>query len=1405
MRVQLTVGRQGMVPVHLLWDPIALRPNCTEDGANITVAQLLEQINEVIPLEAVEWGLEDYVVEVNGFECLHFCSLSILKEDDHVSVRPLQTSDLRFRRVSGRHQISWDGKHLIDGVAFGRPFLRRSDRPPIKIPPRKRIRLTYNDDEEVESLTRPDKNQQALARLNSNDADNEESDDDDDADDGDYELSVGDDMGLASELKDLNQESEDFERGLQNAWRRAISDGAMDYATTIPNSRKRRREEGLGIYEREPVDVSYRSETQYIGEYHNPLLDQYYKDEPVPPRHQSAKQNTTSKLRGGMNVLQAKRSKINSVSRRSSSASSKSVRFKGEDLETPATIRGVSDSEAEDDEDFEPDGGVATDSTESNKENVQPGKKIRQLKVVHEDKDESSIDPETSSVSSDTDSESSYTSSSLNSSSDSSTSSEETGSDHQHAEVDDSPKRSFHLPKSSVKQSSVQSKQEQQAHTSVPPGRGQSKTQKRNERRRINKKIKYMQSIGVLSSTATVHDYNSWVGARENVHSHNEPLSRTEAHTQATDSAEAFETKKNALIDSIQSDRVDIHGDGTDGKGSFDKNPVEQSSPHISRVPQAEINGSPLSTEQVAPLRNENCFNGEEIVPHELQTQVLSSLQANEVPHTTSSTPKVVSHKILSTASEPPKRRAKLDLSSSRRLLFGSLGLRAPKNKDDETRLREKMMENIRPSPTVKANEANGNGALALDVDDIGKSWKDKIVLKAVECCYAGIELSTPPFPFVQRWDPQQQGGSAGFAPGKGEKRQKSQKQLYHENENEYQSYDTADVKTDLDTSSKSKEDASEDTGVKDGSAQLSRSDELQNAVNEQLMRDTNRQITDPTLINGDIPLLPRDVANLDRLTEKTALPGATIAFQQLEMSQETNWQPIVSEYHTAVITNLLDSGSLELSLAQQRWPLREKLYDTKTGERLYSKFEMPDYEIDEDDEHEGIIEMSFADMIEPRLVNAVGSQQNLQEDLPLTKLGIETIDMSAMPDVDEGLQALLDVERHPRIDTSASPRNTDALDVPLMGASEDLPYHVREEQKIADVDEMTEESRQEISLIIKDAGFRSNVRSDLERGIKNHLEEAISNVQEQIVELDVETDTPEVQSPKFNGFSSSPPVEESSKKARSDQDDSAPTITNDTSLSNIVSIEDSQSQEAQERTELAIDDAIPEEWNPPQIEDDSLAYPILPNHFDGAKSDDHLIEEASSPASTRITQRARRLSKSGASTAQRKSLFPSLYGTDSDDELPTVESVLSTAPPRLENRYATKTDSDEEDSSGHQKPLKFTSNSPVLTKARPKRRIPSFSVADILITSSASSVAEDDLEDTEPFLPTTSSTQPPLDSQVVDLTFSSDPVDPDGSEYEERNVFKGMPKGPGWVKKTRSAGKKVEGKKLGGRKTRSM
>jgi hypothetical protein len=63
------------------------------------------------------------------------------------SIRPLMTAEERARTLTGRHQISGDGKHLVDGIPFGRPYLRHPNRPAVRIPPRKRRRLDDADAE----------------------------------------------------------------------------------------------------------------------------------------------------------------------------------------------------------------------------------------------------------------------------------------------------------------------------------------------------------------------------------------------------------------------------------------------------------------------------------------------------------------------------------------------------------------------------------------------------------------------------------------------------------------------------------------------------------------------------------------------------------------------------------------------------------------------------------------------------------------------------------------------------------------------------------------------------------------------------------------------------------------------------------------------------------------------------------------------------------------------------------------------------------------------------------------------------------------------------------------------------------------------------------------------------------
>lgn len=76
MRLRLTVKRNELAPVKFLY---AL----TEEDIN--VSKLLESINRHVPLEADQWGLEDYMVCVSGYECLHYQDpRSIFQDNDEV-------------------------------------------------------------------------------------------------------------------------------------------------------------------------------------------------------------------------------------------------------------------------------------------------------------------------------------------------------------------------------------------------------------------------------------------------------------------------------------------------------------------------------------------------------------------------------------------------------------------------------------------------------------------------------------------------------------------------------------------------------------------------------------------------------------------------------------------------------------------------------------------------------------------------------------------------------------------------------------------------------------------------------------------------------------------------------------------------------------------------------------------------------------------------------------------------------------------------------------------------------------------------------------------------------------------------------------------------------------------------
>lgn len=988
--------------------------------------------------------------------------------------------------------------------------------------------------------------------------------------------------------------------------------------------------------------------------------------------------------------------------------------------------------------------------------------------------------------------------------------------------------------------------QRQSSSTTVPPYQGQPRTKKRNERRRVQMKIQYLKRIGVLSSKANKEDYIQWLKRPDN----EDQAPSDEPQAQDEDASTAFEIRRQALLDSIQSGGIAVDMSFEQREEDSQHNEINETltGQHTPKSNLANSTSNSLpppviterTAEDVAATSAVDEVNGDAdndeggLVIQEVEPQISSVAPLDTLPKSAPQSALVQTRAVVASSLNIPKRRATLDLLSSRRLLFGSLGLRAPKNKEDEDKLRESIMQNVKPSTQINKNVELLPNKNPSDNEKEDQSWRDKIVLKAVECCYDGVELSTPPFPFVQRWDPQQQRKTGGARGGDKtikrkrnqwhnasediKKRKRNRTQYYHQDDADdyihdatYDELEQADYVPFITLGGLS----SNHNGSRP--AQLPESDELQNAVDEQLLRDTNVHSVTGVPQDADVPVspridlqqLPQDMSTLVFLTVDKALAGAIIAFKQLDMSQETNWQPSISEYRTAIIHRILEGGSFELSLAQRDRPSRNKSYNVETGERIYSKFEMPDYEDEDSDESNGILNISLAEMIEPKLVEAANAQEHKHRVSHVEKPDIEIVDMSAFPNTDEDQQTPDRVASTTENNITAIVEDHDGLDLQPAGNSEASPNHFREESKSVEVLNMTEESRQEISLIMKDAGFRSNLHSDLDRGIDDQIAQMGFNDQHQEVD-------PDFQSPRFNGFSSSPPIRERVRQTSSDEEDTGPTITNNKTTSNVVSIEDSQSQNELDgikglddhSTDGAIDDGFIaiDEHSELRDKGNKPSNPALPTQLDGIRSDDPHGSVSSPPPSARITTRGRHLA-SGRGLESYKNARRSMLDDSESNGFPTIESVFSTAPSRMENLHGEESKIAGADKAGHTTSAKAKLNFPSFTNKRPRRQVRPFSAADIFTTSSASSADEKNLKSKGAEQDTSAVRQAPPGSQFVDLTFSSDPAEPDGSEYEERSRGKGtgLPSGPGWVQKTRNAGKQPLGRKFGARKTRSM
>ena len=77
MRLRVCIHRHELPPTNILWN--IPKPQQT-------IAELLEQLNDIVPLETEDWGLEDYAVQVGAYEGLHFQKIEdVLKDEDEIT------------------------------------------------------------------------------------------------------------------------------------------------------------------------------------------------------------------------------------------------------------------------------------------------------------------------------------------------------------------------------------------------------------------------------------------------------------------------------------------------------------------------------------------------------------------------------------------------------------------------------------------------------------------------------------------------------------------------------------------------------------------------------------------------------------------------------------------------------------------------------------------------------------------------------------------------------------------------------------------------------------------------------------------------------------------------------------------------------------------------------------------------------------------------------------------------------------------------------------------------------------------------------------------------------------------------------------------------------------------------
>lgn len=448
----------------------------------------------------------------------------------------------------------------------------------------------------------------------------------------------------------------------------------------------------------------------------------------------------------------------------------------------------------------------------------------------------------------------------------------------------------------------------------TPPGEGNRKTRNSNRRKKLRSRLAKLKSLGELPPEANFDDLKRWQAENGKA-----PL------TEVTDLGGKREarTKEQSEIEiKRQQLLLDLAAGGVDVDGHSEKE----------NIPPRYRNG-----------KQKNVQESPEKIKDSPATTVTLEAAAETPDELTKTSPTEI-------------KRRKLDLSSTKRLLFGSLGVRTPKNKEDEEALRNKLdASGTKPVAPEKTAEIAAEVETDQEVDE---NWQEKIVLSATECFYDDIELTAPPFPFQQRWD-----SDANYAirqrKNNNNKKNKKRKQRDWQEEGAYESYQDSTL-----------------DGNADGDVTLNYDDPPVSAQEETTTQKENQVIN----VNGDaddLPELPSDINALSVMTNEEVTVGSVIAFKYLLMSKATNWQPQISDYKVARVDKIHDNSAFDIILAKRDREVSEQTEVDENGRRKYSGFEMPDDEHEAEDD--GLRSVMFADLLEPKMIKAAVAKDSDQ------------------------------------------------------------------------------------------------------------------------------------------------------------------------------------------------------------------------------------------------------------------------------------------------------------------------------------------------------------------------------------------------------------------------------------------